>query len=263
MYRVLLADDEANVIKVLRMLIDWGKYGFEVAAEASDGAEALEKMDSVNPDLVITDVDMPRLNGIQLIRRIADGNYGCKTLLLTVYKDFQYIKSAMNCGAMGYLLKPVDEGELAESLLRVKRELDAAGPGAEAARAYGGHEAAAEGGALSPSAPFAPYKARNVLAEAAEYIRLNYRKDLTLKGLAERFYMNPLYLGQLLKKETGESFNDYLARVRVENAVRLLENTNLKVREIAEKVGFKEIQYFYKIFKHVAGKNPSAYRKTD
>jgi len=252
MYRVLLVDDEPNVIKVLQMLIDWEQYGFEVIAKAADGAEALNKIDSLRPDLVITDVDMPCLNGLQLIRRIADGNYGCKTLLLTIYKDFQYVKSAMDCGAMGYLLKPVDENELADSLLRVKKELDGERLIPSPTRGDGRP-------GVSPCARTGGQKTG--VEDVIAYIRLNFRKGLTLKSLAEEFYLNPLYLGRLIKKETGESFNDFLARVRIENAIRLLKNTDLKVYEVAEKVGFKEIQYYYKTFKSITGTSSEAYRE--
>jgi Response regulator containing CheY-like receiver domain and AraC-type DNA-binding domain len=104
---------------------------------------------------------------------------------------------------------------------------------------------------------------KGIVAEVMDYIRQNYHKDLTLKLLAELFYLNPLYLGQIFKKDTGESFNDFLARVRIENAVRLLKNTNLKVYEIAEKVGFKELQYYYKTFKSITGASPTAFRTND
>ncbi|HCS75977.1 MAG TPA: hypothetical protein DIW17_19145, partial [Clostridiales bacterium] len=89
-----------------------------------NGVEALEAIDKFHPDLVITDVDMPHINGIQLIKQMSDRKYKCKSLLLTVYKDFQYIKTAMDYGTSGYLLKPVDEDELIESLIKVRKELD-------------------------------------------------------------------------------------------------------------------------------------------
>ncbi|HCS75976.1 MAG TPA: hypothetical protein DIW17_19140, partial [Clostridiales bacterium] len=101
---------------------------------------------------------------------------------------------------------------------------------------------------------------KSIVAEVVDYIEQYYCNDLTLKTLANMFYFNPLYLGQIFKKETGESFNDFLARVRIENAIRLLKKTDMKVYEIAEKVGFKGIQYYYKIFKRVTGSTPTAFR---
>jgi len=92
------------------------------------------------------------------------------------------------------------------------------------------------------------------------YITENYNQDLSLKSISKNFYVNPSYLGQQFKKEVGETFNEYLSKIRIENAKKLLKITDLKVYQIAEKVGFKDIRYFYKVYKKCTGDQPSTIR---
>lgn len=92
-----------------------------------------------------------------------------------------------------------------------------------------------------------------------KYIYSNYSNEINLKKLSEVFFMNPVYLGQLFKKYTGEYFNDFINSIRIENAKKLLEESHLKIHEISEKVGYKNIEHFYKIFKTKTGYKPGEF----
>jgi two-component system response regulator YesN len=100
------------------------------------------------------------------------------------------------------------------------------------------------------------------IAKVEDYIRQNFRDDITLKGIAEKFYMNPVYLGQLFKKTFGIYFNDYLHNLRVEEAKKLLRRTEMKVYEIAEDVGYRDTDYFVSRFVKVVNMTPSQYKKS-
>lgn len=99
-----------------------------------------------------------------------------------------------------------------------------------------------------------------LIEKMLDYINKNYGTDLSLKSISKEFFVNSSYLGQLFKKDVGDSFNDFLSRVRVENAKKLLKTTDLKVYEISEKVGFKDVQYFYKVYKKITGIHPTSLR---
>ncbi|WP_025678426.1 response regulator, partial [Paenibacillus massiliensis] len=133
MYRVLIVDDEPAIREGLTTLIDWEACGFQVADTAGNGREALEKLEKLAPRLVIMDIRMPGMSGLEVIRTIRD-QYSADTsshpisphvLLLTGYADFEYARQAIAYGVDGYLLKPVDEEEMMSELKRIHKLITA------------------------------------------------------------------------------------------------------------------------------------------
>ena len=124
MYSVLLIDDEPWVLEDLKSLLNWEDAGFKIAGEANDAETAKQLVESLNPDVVISDIRMPGLNGIQLLETYEKTDIAFKTIFVTAYGKFEYAKKALELGAEGYLLKPVDPEELAVTLAKVKKQLD-------------------------------------------------------------------------------------------------------------------------------------------
>lgn len=123
MYRVVLVDDEPYVREGLREFINWEKYEFKVCAEASGGEEAAEKIRNLLPDLVITDVEMPVKNGLDLIAYMQkEEDSGTKYIILSGYDKFEYIKQAISLNVVSYLLKPLEFDKIEETLEKVKRQ---------------------------------------------------------------------------------------------------------------------------------------------
>ncbi len=123
MLKVLLVDDEPNVRQGVKMMIPWDELGLEVIGEGEDGDDGLEKILSLKPDIVIADVKMPGMTGIQMIEAAKKGGYEGKCLILSGYSDFTYAKEAMSLGVKGFILKPVDEDELIEALKALCEEI--------------------------------------------------------------------------------------------------------------------------------------------
>lgn len=124
MLKVLLVDDEPIVRQYLVSIIDWEKYGFYICGEAGSGKEALEMIELYSPDLVITDIKMPEIDGLELVRiAISEMKVLSKFIILSSYNDFSYARTAIKYNVMDYILKPIDEGELLEILNRFKREI--------------------------------------------------------------------------------------------------------------------------------------------
>jgi two-component system response regulator YesN len=124
MYRVLIVDDERLIREGLRGLIDWEALGFQVEAVAADGVEALELLDASPVDLVIADIRMPRMDGLDLLAELRSRGNPVRFLVLSGFAEFEYAQRASAQGIDGYLLKPVDEVELARHLAEVRRRLD-------------------------------------------------------------------------------------------------------------------------------------------
>lgn len=124
MYHILIVDDEPIVREGIRELIDWEAYNFTIQAEASDGRDGLEKIMSLQPELVLVDIKMPGLSGMDMICEARKQGFGGTFIILTGYSDFDYAKSAISLGVRGYLLKPIDEDELLEMIILTGKELN-------------------------------------------------------------------------------------------------------------------------------------------
>ncbi|UKS28192.1 response regulator [Paenibacillus sp. HWE-109] len=125
MLRVMFADDEPYMLEGLRLMIDWHKLGFEVCGEALDGEDALAMMASTRPHLVLTDVRMPVIDGLELIELAANLHPEVEFIILSGYADFEYAKRAMRHGVANYLMKPLNEGELVAAVEAVVNTIQA------------------------------------------------------------------------------------------------------------------------------------------
>ena len=123
-YRILLADDEEEVRKAIIRKIDWENIGFQVVGDADNGEEALEKIEQLKPDVVMTDIRMPYMDGLTLTARIRQKYPSIKVLIFSGYDDFEYAQQAIKLNVTEYILKPVNVEELTEILHRVRDSLN-------------------------------------------------------------------------------------------------------------------------------------------
>ena len=124
LYRIMLVDDEEEVRKAMIRKMDWEQLGFTVAGDAENGEDALEKLEQLEPDVVMTDIRMPYMDGLTLVARIREKYPSIKILIFSGYDDFEYAKQAIKYRVTEYILKPVNGEELAEILRRVRISLD-------------------------------------------------------------------------------------------------------------------------------------------
>ena len=125
MYKIVFVDDEAITLQLLTCVLDWEELGITVAGTASDGREAYELFRNVKPDIIIADIKMPGMNGVQLSEMIRKSDRNVKIIFLSAYAEFEYAQGAIANRVSGYLLKPLDEEELAALIRKVVTELDA------------------------------------------------------------------------------------------------------------------------------------------
>ncbi len=125
MYRVVIVDDEPFMLEGMRLMIDWAKHGFTVCGEAATAQEALHLIDTYKPHLLITDVRMPGMLGTDLAVIVRHYHPGIILLFFSGYRDFAFAQSAIRSHAFGYLVKPIDRDEVHQTLMEVKKELDA------------------------------------------------------------------------------------------------------------------------------------------
>lgn len=124
MFRVFMVDDEPSVIEGLKIMIPWEEFDFELCGEASNGQEALIKIEKLHPHLIITDICMPGINGLELIYKVQELDSETEFVILSGYADFAYVQEAMRHKVMDYLLKPLDQEEIISILLKIKNKLE-------------------------------------------------------------------------------------------------------------------------------------------
>lgn len=240
MYSVLIADDEVSVCRGLSLLIPWNEYGFEIGGFCKDGRGVLEELEHASYDLLITDIRMPELSGLELLERIDAMDLTIKTIILSAHADFAYAQSAMAHGAIDYLLKPVDETCLIAALKRVGTKLDREQP---------------EQSAVSQSG-----LSSDLIAAALQLIEASDGRDLTVNTLAAQLFVTPNHLSRVFKARVGSGLNEYIRQARIDKAKALLATPNLMIYEVGSRVGFTDIDYFTHVFKQLTGLTPSAYR---
>ncbi|HEY0826950.1 MAG TPA: response regulator, partial [Bacilli bacterium] len=124
MYKVILIDDEVTIRSGLKSKIDWESIGFCICGEAANGRDALDFLEMMEVHVMITDIRMPIMNGLELLKQCSQRFPMIKIIVLSGYDDFSYVKIALQNGAKGYLLKPVHRNELIETLTKIRSELD-------------------------------------------------------------------------------------------------------------------------------------------
>jgi len=238
MFKVIIADDEPIIRKGLRELVDWNSLSLYLVAEAADGVEALMLIKKWEPHILITDIKMPDMDGITLVKNIKDSGLNTKIIIISAYSDYEYMKKAITFSVENYLLKPIDNDELTSILNDIVNNLK------------------------KETSHNTQKKGTGAVRSVTLYIEEHYQERITLKQIADKLGMNTSYLGQLFKRETDESFADYINNYRIGKAKELLSDPRYKVYEVAEKVGFTDYNYFLKIFKKITGISPKESRGT-
>lgn len=249
MYKVMIVEDDPTVCRGLCGTIRWGEMRCQVAGEARNGEEGLELAEKISPDIIITDVKMPKMDGVEMIRELRRAGCQAKIIILTAYGDFGYAQNAIRLGVSDYLLKPLKDGAIEEAVLAITRK-DRPAPERDAVQSIP---------VLTDFDPQKHFKAKYV-EEALEFIRRRYREDINIGMVAAYLELSEGYLSRILKRETGYSFTEYLTNYRISRAMEYLRDCRLKVYEAAELTGYQDTAYFSSQFKKIVGMSPSEYQ---
>ena len=245
MYRVILVDDERLILRGLTTVVPWAELGCEVVGTARDGADGLALIRELKPDIVLTDIRMPNMDGLTMLAAIRSEHPEIQMSVLTAYRDFEYARQAITLGVCRYLLKPSDLEELKDAFRQMVSRLDAMPqlkedmPGEESVREAGNH----------------------LVKAALAYMKEHCTEQhLSLGEVADHVYVSQWHLSKLLNRETNQSFFDLLGGMRIARARELLADPSLRIHEIAEETGFSDVAHFSRSFKKLTGCTPGEYR---
>lgn len=246
-YKVLIVDDEDIIVRGLQNVLKWNNYNCEVVGTANDVDVAIKQIQELQPDIVFTDICMPKASGLNLVEHIRKVSSRTRITILSGYSEFDYAQRAIEFGVTRYLLKPSKMYEIEEAvrvMVSQLNEMDNTQPVQQNIET-----------SKEPTNNF-------ILNNAIKYMQEKYYEKLTLQEVAEKVYVSQWHLSKLISKNTEYNFTELLNNIRLDKAKKMLANPSLRISDISEDVGFSDVAHFSRIFKKYTGTSPIGYRNS-
>ncbi|MEH7379481.1 response regulator [Bacillus sp. JJ1533] len=270
--KVIIVDDELFERKAIKKIIQKECPDVDVIDEAPNGRIAIEKATQLKPDIMLMDIKMPGIDGVEAVKQIKQLHPDIKFIMVSAFNTFEYAKEVMQQGVKEYILKPSRKDDILAAIRRVQEEIEEERRQAEAQSELKNRMkellalAQKEGiTSINKDHPHSTELWKNnqlheLLSKAKNYIDLRYYESLTLEDVAEYVELSPYHFSKLFKEKMGVTFIDYLTTVRVNQAKREMDDPSKSLKEICYSVGYKDPNYFSRVFKKYTGMSPSEYR---
>lgn len=232
---IIIVEDEQRARRGLSNLITSISEDYEVISTVSDGKKALEIIQVVKPDVVFTDIKMPYMNGLSLIKAVNSMEIKTKFVIISAYEEFETARQAISLGVEEYLVKPVTYDETKKVLKRLSLDNNIS---------------------IKESLKNLQKKYPDVhpiIIKALNVIENSYAAKINQEELAQDLGVTQEYFSYLFHKEIGETFSSFLRNYRIQVAKSLLLNKGIPKDEVPYSVGFSDYKYFNKVFKKVTG----------
>lgn len=239
-YKILVAEDEEIILKSIIRKIEALKLPYKVIASASNGIEAMALIEKHIPDVVITDIKMPGMDGLEMLRQINFNYPFINFIIISGYSDFDYTKKAIRAQVYDYLLKPLKQVELSDTLSRLLIQLNA--------------------NMKSYEIPVLTTEIEEKIELVKLYITENFMNDINVNSIARVFNYSPTYLSRIFMKRENMPLSKFIINIRICEAKHLLGISSSLVKKIGEMVGYTDQYHFSKIFKAVTGTTPNEFR---
>ena len=243
MYKLMIVDDEENIRFGLSTAYGWEKLGFSVSYLAKNGYDAIEYLQKHPVDVILSDIKMPILDGLELAAFLQSNYPEILLVLLSGFAEFEYAQKALRYGVKDYLLKPIQYDNLLDTFQKIQDHLN-------------------EKRGLKKIDDLAPGYYEQIIESVLRYIETDY-KNATLEKAALQVSISPNYLSRIFKKKRNINFCDYLLNRKMEKAAELLQDISKKIYEVADEVGYDNPKNFSRAFKQYTGKTPLEFREKD
>lgn len=239
-YKILIADDEPMIREGLSEMLKNFNLPISIVGEARNGVEALKLAEMLEPDIIITDICMPKLSGLDFVERLNDVLHkNIRIIILSGFNEFEYARTAISLGVSAYLLKPVNEGELKKTVMECMSENEI--PNTEENKEI--------------------YQ-DSLVDSCLKLIKRDFGNcKLDLSLVSKQLSVNSDYISRKLKNETGLSFKEWLTKLRIQKSMELLITRKYTIYEVAEMVGYSNQHYFSTAFKNYTGYSPRQYQE--
>lgn len=242
--KILIAEDEQRAREGLARLIGTIPVECEIVGQASDGQQALELIRTLHPDVVFTDVKMPYLDGLGLIRAVRAMKLPTEFVVVSAYADFELARQSISLGVAEYLLKPVTLEELDQVVLRLSQRLQGKASFHSKQKKN-----------LREQYP----NAHPLILRALVMIQEGYAGKINQRDMAEDLGISPEYFSYLFSKNIGMTFSAFLRDYRIERAKELYRAGSCDRKEVPYAVGFTDSKYYSQVFHKITGMTPSEY----
>lgn len=248
MYDLLIVEDELSHRKGLAALISKLRPNWNIEL-AANGKSALEIINQIHLDVVITDIQMPALDGLNLLEAINLLDQKPITIILSGYNLFEYAQRALSLGAFDYLLKPIDTDKTENLLCKLEKVLKA-----KQESPLGLKLTTTDN--KNDSNPVDD----TLIQSCISFIHSNISNNtFSLNAVAQEYHFSTSYFSSWFKKRTNENFNRYLTRIRMEKAAEFIKS-DIKIYKVATMVGFQDVKYFCRVFKQFYNVTPDEFR---
>lgn len=238
MYTVIIVDDDKWAIEDIKQSFRFHEWGFQIIGEHGCAETALEAIVRLQPDLVISDIKMSMMSGLEMIDACRVKGIHTRFVIVSGYDSFEYVQEAFKNNVYFYLLKPLEDQKVEELMGRVKLQLDKEQ-----------QETAVE-------------LKKDSLGMALDYINEHFAEPITLETVAEQAFINKAYLSQMISARLGVTFTHYKNSLRIRYAQQLIqEHDFVSMTEIAEKTGFNSSSQFSKVFRQHVHMSPQEYKR--
>lgn len=249
MYSVFIIDDDGTAVNQIKDAIDGKSLHCKVTGTAANAKEGMDKILKIRPDIILTEISLPDINGLEVINRLTARNYPGNYVIVTEHEEFKFAQRAIELGVSGYLLKPVTGIELERVIKKIIKGW----------RQLVKYNTISQNDSLSHQ--------QNEIQKCCEefslpisaalcYIDRNIYSELSLTALCEAVSLSPSYFSRLFKREVGMGFNAYVRLAKMNQAKKLLQNPQNKAGEVAEMLGYHNYNYFFQTFKKQYGCSP-------
>ncbi|WP_105614680.1 response regulator transcription factor [Vallitalea okinawensis] len=246
MYRLIIIDDEEEIRDGLSNYFPWDDMGYEVTAAFDNGIAAINYLNTNPVDVILSDIKMPMMDGIELASYVRDHYPSIKVIFLSGHKEFEYARQALQYGVREYIVKPTKFNELVSCFSKLKDELDQ-------------EQIVNETSEEESETIIEETYHDNIIKDINQYIHNNIT-TATLEEAALIVHMSPQHLSKFYAKYADENFSSYLLKVRMEKSKELLKDYKYKTYEISEMVGYQNAKNFTRAFKKYYSMTPRQFR---
>ena len=250
MIKVLIIDDEPMQREGIMRLTPWEDFGAEVIGAAASGMEGILLAREHRPDVLIVDIKMPGLSGLDVIERLHE-ELDAEYIILSGYSEFEYAQQAISLGVCAYLLKPLDDEELASAMQLAVSHIEE--------RRFHLHDLPADVRIPAPLRLPEEEPIRGYLLHAVRHMEEHLAEPITVREVADELGLSVSYLHKLFAR-CGTSFSSYLTDCRLRRAGQMLREGDEKIYAVAAACGYQDTRYFSKIFQKYMGVKPTEYR---
>ncbi len=239
MYSVVVIDDEYFLRQSLIKCVDWKKYGFVIVGDAEDGEEGYTIIQKEQPHIALIDITMPIMNGLELVQRLRNENNDIEIIIISGYSEFEYAKKCVTLNVNNYLVKPINDTQIIDELLKIKAKLDK----------------------KFESIDFSSTN-HKIVKEVKSYIVKNLQNNtLKIDDISKKLGYNYHYVCKLFLEQTHMNIGKYIVKKRMEKAKEVIESGESDFYVVATKTGYADPIYFAKSFKKFYGITPVQYVK--